>query len=75
MCDWQFFRISSHVALNIPSVKFLKIKPLIVGMVKLVTSISKGKERLQIKNTVGGTHDNLDVFPQLMDNSSSTILH
>ena len=34
----------------------------LVGMVKLVTNISKGKERFQVKNTVGGTHDNLDTI-------------
>ena len=64
------------VVLKIPRVKILNIGPLFVGMMRLVTGISEGKERLYICNLeMGGTCDSLDTFPQSMVNSSSTILH
>ena len=36
---------TSGVVLKIPRVKFLKIGPLFVGMMRLVTGIGEGKER------------------------------
>ena len=42
-------------------------------MMRLVTGIVEGKEDYSLE--MGGTHDNLDAFPQSMINSSSTVLY
>ena len=34
--------------MKIPKVKFLKTEPLFVGMMRLMTGIGEGKERLQL---------------------------
>ena len=63
------FRTPSSLVLKIPKVKFLKIGPSFVGMMRLVTGIGEGKKKYS------GTRDNLDVFIHSMVNGSSAMLH
>ena len=47
-----------------PKVKFLKIGPLFVGIMRLVTGIGEGRKDYSLE--MGGTHDHLDTLPQSM---------
>ena len=47
------------MVLKIPRVKFPKIGPLFVGMMRLVTGIGEEKENYSLE--MGGTRDNLGV--------------
>ena len=55
---------SNGIVLKIPRVKFPKIGPLFVGLMRLVTGI--GEENKSYSLEMGGTRDNLHVFPQSM---------
>ena len=53
--------------------KSIKIGPLFVGVIRLVTRLSEKSRNHRLE--MYGAHDYLGAFPQPITNSSSTILH